>query len=162
MARHCNVPEKWPENRALAAWVKQQRRAHALGQLDAAKRRSLEWAGFEWTRNAPRRDTRGWYRALRRATGAPPRPAGAARPPKRAAREHAPAPPAGAGAAGGRALEALRRAAARGAARGARGSGLRSRIADMDLQALAAAPRAPRGRPANVRLITYPPGLVQI
>jgi hypothetical protein len=43
---HCNVPNKWKENRHLASWVVNQRSRRAL--LSEDRVRSLEEAGFQW------------------------------------------------------------------------------------------------------------------
>ena len=43
---HCNVPNKWSENRQLASWVVSQRSRRAL--LDGDRVRSLEELGFQW------------------------------------------------------------------------------------------------------------------
>ena len=46
----CNVPCGWPENPALAKWVKGVRAAQKRGDLDGERVRQLEAIGFGWER----------------------------------------------------------------------------------------------------------------
>jgi hypothetical protein len=46
----CNVPYGWPEDPALAKWVKGVRAAQKRGELDAERVRRLEALGFAWER----------------------------------------------------------------------------------------------------------------
>jgi hypothetical protein len=47
---HCNVPCGWPENPALAKWVKGMRAAQKRGGLDCERIRRLDAIGFGWER----------------------------------------------------------------------------------------------------------------
>jgi hypothetical protein len=45
---HCAVPDGWPPNPELAAWVRRQRVARAAGQLNEERLRILERIGFDF------------------------------------------------------------------------------------------------------------------
>jgi hypothetical protein len=45
---HCNVPERWSEDRQLANWVQSQRHRHKKGKLPAERVRKLDALGFMW------------------------------------------------------------------------------------------------------------------
>ena len=51
----CNVPMGWPENPALATWVKGVRAAQKRGELDDQRLQRLEAIGFAWERVGDRR-----------------------------------------------------------------------------------------------------------
>ena len=51
----CNVPCGWPENPALARWVKGMRAARSRGELDFERTRRLEAIGFGWDRGGDSR-----------------------------------------------------------------------------------------------------------
>ena len=56
--RHCNVPQRWPENPKLGAWVNTQRlfkRKRKLSRLTPEKIRLLDEMGFEWERKLSKR-----------------------------------------------------------------------------------------------------------
>jgi hypothetical protein len=50
---NCNVPEKWPEDRKLAAWVQTQRNYNKKGKLSPQHKERLEALGFQWSMNSP-------------------------------------------------------------------------------------------------------------
>lgn len=45
---HCRVPQRWPKNRRLAAWVDRMRRAHKGSHLAADFVNQLDSLGFDW------------------------------------------------------------------------------------------------------------------
>jgi hypothetical protein len=51
----CNVPYGWPENPALAKWVKGMRAAQKRGDMDIERTRRLDAIGFEWDRGGETR-----------------------------------------------------------------------------------------------------------
>jgi hypothetical protein len=51
----CNVPYGWPENPALAKWVKGLRAAQKRGDLDFERTRRLDALGFGWERSGDAR-----------------------------------------------------------------------------------------------------------
>ena len=53
---HCNVPNGWKENRALANWVRKLREAHKAERVSQERIRRLEEVGFMW--NVPKRARR--------------------------------------------------------------------------------------------------------
>jgi hypothetical protein len=51
----CNVPYGWPENPALAKWVKGMRAAQKRGDLESERIRRFDLIGFEWDRGGDSR-----------------------------------------------------------------------------------------------------------
>ena len=51
----CNVPYGWPENPALAKWVKGIRSTQKRGDVDGERARRLDSIGFEWDRGGDSR-----------------------------------------------------------------------------------------------------------
>jgi hypothetical protein len=51
----CNVPHKWPKNRALARWVRTMRLLKRRNQLTEARIRQLDKLGFVWDRSKQQR-----------------------------------------------------------------------------------------------------------
>lgn len=45
---HCDVPERWSENRRLGLWVYMQRQAAKQGKLDPEHAKRLNEIGFKW------------------------------------------------------------------------------------------------------------------
>jgi len=48
---HCNVPQRFQQDQALASWVNTQRKAYKKQQLSSDKIQQLESIGFEWERH---------------------------------------------------------------------------------------------------------------
>jgi superfamily II DNA or RNA helicase len=48
--RHCNVPQNWPRDPELAAWVNEQRKLKENGELSGESARQLDVLGFAWTK----------------------------------------------------------------------------------------------------------------
>lgn len=44
----CNVPAKWPENRALGTWIRVQRRTKFSGKISEERVKRLTALGFDW------------------------------------------------------------------------------------------------------------------
>jgi len=53
---HCNVPLKWLENPQLYKWVERQRLIRDLVGLSEDRQQRLEGLGFEWTRQATKKE----------------------------------------------------------------------------------------------------------
>ncbi len=45
---HCNVPQTWPDNPALATWVNEQRKRKRRNRLSVERMQRLEALGFTW------------------------------------------------------------------------------------------------------------------
>jgi len=50
--RHCNVPQRWPENPKLATWVAEQRTQFTKGKLEPERIERLEALGLVWDARA--------------------------------------------------------------------------------------------------------------